>query len=100
MEESLAASVAVVPSFFFETNGYDESFYGVGYQDLDLARRLEALVEHGLWKDIVPAPSIKQRCHETKGYLFMLEFEIRDSSCSIPHDPVKKVRSDGSRPDK
>ena len=41
----------------FEINGYDESFCGAGYQDLDLVCRLEALVEHRFWEEMVAAPS-------------------------------------------
>ena len=49
----------------------DESLYGAGYQDLDLARRLEALVAHRFGKDMVATPSFfKQMCHETGGDMF------------------------------
>ena len=82
--------------YLFENNGYAESFHGVGYQDLDLVRRLEALVEHRFGNDLVSAPSFKQRCHETGGDFFMLEFEIKDSSYSIPQDPEQTTRSNGA----
>ncbi|MFM7978644.1 MAG: hypothetical protein ACKPKO_04950, partial [Candidatus Fonsibacter sp.] len=41
--------VAVLVALFllcFAINGYDELFWIAGYQHLDLARRVEALVEH------------------------------------------------------
>ena len=70
----------------FEISGYEESFYGVRYQDLDLVRRLEALAEHRFGKDLVSAPSFKQRCHETGRDFFMLEFEIMDSRYICSHE--------------
>ena len=55
---------SVFVSSLFEISGYDESCYGAGYPDLDLVRRLAALVDHRLGKDMVTTPSFKHRCHE------------------------------------
>ncbi|MFM7979776.1 MAG: hypothetical protein ACKPKO_10710, partial [Candidatus Fonsibacter sp.] len=59
----MAGLIGCRVSPFFEINGYEESFYGAGYQDLDLVRRLETLVEHRSGTDIVATMSCKQRCH-------------------------------------
>ena len=37
-------------SSVFAIDVYDKAFSGAGYQDLDLVRRLEALVDHSIWE--------------------------------------------------
>ena len=74
------------------------SRYGAGYQALDLARRLEALVEHHFGEDMVAGTSFRERLHLTSGEFDMLELVVRDVSFSLPNDPILKTRSDGSCP--
>ena len=73
---------------FFEVLGYDEGFWGAGYQDLDLVHRLELFVGDKFKVQLINGKTFKQQCHNAGAAFYRLLFLIRDSNFSIPNDPT------------